>query len=137
MTRRSNQTLVGWLCIAAGIFILATAAGLIPVPEDDINAPTWVIALCGLVFLVGGIMAFAGTRPRLNALFAALLCGAFGAIGTWVTFFSPAESISGGVPFLAQSTNAAIGRWVFGLGTLITFGIAAIALREFLRGSKK
>mgnify|MGYP003637148135 CR=1 FL=1 len=137
MTQRNNHTLVGWLCVAAGAFILATAAGLIPVPEEDINAPTWVIALCGLVFLVGGVMAFAGTRSRLNSLFAAILCGAFGAIGAWVTFFSPAESISGGVPFLAQSTNAAIGRWVFGFGTLITLGIGAIALREFLRGTKK
>lgn len=137
MTARRNHALVGWLCVAAGAFILATAAGLIPVAEEDVHAPTWVLALCGLVFLVGGLMVFAGTRSRLNSLFAAVLCCAFGAIGAWVTFFSPAESISGGLPFLAQSTNAAIGRWLFGFGTLISFGIAGIALRQFLRGSKK
>lgn len=133
---KRGNTVLACLCLAIGAAIMLVAAGIITVADDNIHAPLWVLGLCGLVFLLGGFMIIAGAKSRFNALGAALLCGSFGLVGAWVTFFSPDNSITGGVPFLSQSTNATIGRWVFGAGALISFAIAWVALRQFLRWNK-
>ena len=130
--KRGNIVLA-CLCLAIGAAIMLVAAGIINVAADSIHAPLWVLGLCGLVFLLGGLMIFAGAKSRFNALGAALMCGSFGLVGAWVTFFSPDNSITGGLPFLSQATNATIGRWMFGTGALISFAIAWVALRQFLR----
>ncbi len=121
------------LCLVIGAAIMLVAAGIINVADENVHAPRWVLGLCGLVFLLGGLMILAGAKSRFNALGATLMCGSFGLVGAWITFYSPDDSITGGLPFLSQSTNAAMGRWMFGAGALISFAIAWVALRQFLR----
>ena len=129
---KSGNLITACLCLFIGAAILLAAADIINIPEQDIHAPRWVLGLCGLVFLLGGFMILAGAKSRFNSLGAAILCGSFGLVGAWVALFSPDDSIVGGVPFLSQATNSGIGRWVFGIGSLISFAIAWIAMREFL-----
>ncbi len=124
------------LCLAIGAAIMLVAAGIINVADENVHAPRWVLGLCGLVFLLGGLMIFAGAKSRFNALGATLICGSFGLVGAWIRFFSPDDSITGGLPFLSRSTNAAMGRWMFGAGALICFAIAWVALHQFLRWKK-
>jgi len=52
-----------------------------------------------------------------------------------VAVAAPPGSIAGGIPLLSQAANEAIGRFLFGAGALMCFGIAALALRQFVRSS--
>ena len=133
---KRGTVILACLCLAIGATIVLMAAGIIEVADESVHAPRWVLGLCGLVFLLGGFMMLAGAKSRFNALGAAILCGSFGLIGVWATFFTPDDAITGGVPFLSQSTNATIGRWLFGAGFLISFAIAWVALRQFIRWKK-
>jgi hypothetical protein len=127
--------IIGAVCITAGLLIIAVATGALPVPPEDVHAPMWVLFLSGLVFILGGAMALAGPKARVTSLGAALMCVCFGLVGGWVAIAAPPGSISGGIPLLSQASNEAIGRCLFGGGALLCFGIAALAVRQFLRPS--
>lgn len=47
--------LFGLLFAAAGVLIVLVAADKIPVDEDDIHAPRWVIGVIGCIFLLPGL----------------------------------------------------------------------------------
>ena len=79
-------------------------------------------------------MVLVGRKSRINSLFAAIMCLGFSAVGFWVAIASDPDSISGGLPFVPQPVNAAIGKGLFGVGALITLGIAIYAFREWQRG---
>ena len=123
---------VGWLLVMVGFFPILIALGVIPA-GDEAHAPMWVIGLCGVVFVSGGIMALIGRESRFTAIFAALLCGCFMLVGVWVAAFAPAEGFSGGLPLLSQATNVTLARWVFGLGALMCGGVSLYAIREFFK----
>ena len=46
---------IGLLVMAMGGFILGIGLGVVPVPEESIHAPRWVIAAAGLAFLFAGV----------------------------------------------------------------------------------
>jgi len=124
------------MCIVLGILPMLIALGLIPVDEADVLAPMWVVALSGMVFLIGGCMIFLGDHSRANDLLAGVLCLVFGVVGTWVSLFSPGEGFSGGIPLLSTADNVILGRWVFGGGALICFVISAYAFRRAILSSR-
>jgi len=121
------------LCIAVSLYLFSIASGFIPTSDEQAHAPLWVIGLCGVVFLIGGCMILLGRHSRVNDLLAAILCAIFGVVGLWVSLFSSSEGFSGGIPFLSYEQNVTIARWVFGLGSLISFAIAAYAFRRSIR----
>jgi len=125
-----TRFVLGLMCIVLGVLPLCIALGLIPVDEADVLAPMWVVALSGIVFLIGGCMIFLGNDSWENDLLAGLLCMVFGVVGTWVSLFSPGEGFSGGVPLLSNEANVTLGRWVFGGGALICFAISVYAFRR-------
>ena len=131
--KKRTLMLMAGLCIVIGGVITAIAAGLIDVPAEDVHAPMWVLAMCGGVFLVAGLILLAGPESRLSSFGAFFICASFGCVGAWVAIFAAPESISGGLPFLSRTTNGMIGKWLFGFGALISFAIAGVALRECLR----
>lgn len=113
-----------------GCYPLALSLGLVPAGEPGLLAPPWVVAGAGVVFVIAGFMILLADHSRANDLLAGVLLLIFGAVGTWVSLFSPAEGIQGGLPFLSRETNALVGRWVFGFGALISFSLSAYALRR-------
>ena len=121
----------GWLCIAIGAAILLSVFGAIDPQGKQSDASPWVLSLCGVVFSVGGFMVLAGPTSKLTSLGAAIVCTCFGVLGVWAVFFSPPESLSGGIPFLSQSVNAVLGKWMFAIGSIISFTIVVYAFREY------
>jgi hypothetical protein len=130
-----KNTLFALLFIVIGLFVVAMAAGLVPVDESDINAPLWLLGLVGVIFMIAGVMIRLGRKNRYNDLLAALLMLAMGAIGVWVAVYSASGEISGGIFFLPSATNVMLGRILFGTGSLICFAMAAYALNRFFRRS--
>ncbi|MGB5211347.1 MAG: hypothetical protein WBO47_11095 [Gammaproteobacteria bacterium] len=129
-TSSKVPSVVGWLCIAAGIYPLAIAVGLVPADSSAVHAPMWVVFLSGLVFIVGGAMMLVGMESRANDLLACLLLLTIGSIGAWVAIRGPADGFSGGIPFLPRSTNTSIARWLFGLGAAVCLLLSAYAARS-------
>ena len=81
-------------------------------------------------------MLFEEQSP-MRAGLAALILIAMASVGFWIAFNGNPENISGGLPFLDQTTNGTIGKWVFGIGAVITSGVALIALKDFRKKLKK
>lgn len=131
-----TRSILGLFCIALGIYPLAIAFGFIPVDEGQVLAPMWVVALCGIVFLIAGCMIFLATHSRASDMLAAILCLLFGIVGAWVSLLSPSEGFSGGIPLLSQESNVTLGRWMFGGGAVICFAISAYAFRRAFQSSR-
>lgn len=113
-----------------GLYPIAIAAGVLEVDPDSLNAPPWILALCGLVFVIAGCMVLLGQHGRINDILAALILLSFALVGAWVSLFSPAEGFSGGLPLLSRETNRLLGRVIFGLGALLSFSLFVYALRR-------
>lgn len=119
-------------CVGLGAFLLLVAGDLIPglEPRPD-DAPSPIIALSGLVFIIAGCMTILGSRARTSDLLAGILCLTFGIIGAWVSLRGSDQGFSGGVPFLPPEFNVRLARGAFGVGSLICFMLAFWALRRF------
>ena len=131
-SQRSNLTFA-LLCIALGGFLVLVACGLIDDDPAKRHAPDLIIALCGSVFIIAGIMILVGHHSRVNDLLAAILCMTFGIIGAWVAIYGASEGFSGGLPLLSNETNTRLARGVFGLGSLLCFAMSSWAFRRFFR----
>lgn len=121
--------------IAIGTFIMLVAADWIVVDPSSIEAPRWVLGLAGLVFLMAGLMVLAGQKSRINDGLAAMLLFAFAAIGAYAALLADPASIEGGLPLIDKETNSLIGRWVFGIGALMSAALGVYALRRCFRAS--
>ena len=132
MAEQSSDALppiFGWVTIAAGCFPIAAAIGLLETNPGD--APPAVLSLCGLVFVVSGLMILLGSKSaRLNAALAAVWLLIMGAVATWVSIISSPEGFGGGLPFIPKALNILMGRTVFGIGALFSFGLAKVAIKQ-------
>lgn len=122
----------GWMCVLISLYPFALALGVVA-PDEPVNAPNWVLAMVGIVFLTAGCMILLGGKSPTNDLLAAILLFSFSATGIWVALFSSADGFSGGVPFVSRETNVALGRGLFGIGAIITFLMGVYALRLWRR----
>ena len=121
--------------IACGGYALLAASSVIPVQTEN-DTPLWVVGLVGVIFVIAGIMIFLRNYSRALDLFAAIMLAAFTLISGWITFHASSEGFSGGIPFLPNDTNVSLSRVMFGIGTLLCFGIFLYALNRFF-GSHK
>ena len=117
-------------CIAVGCYPIALGLGLLPVDEAGLSAPPWVVAGAGFAFIIAGFMILFARHSRINDLLAGVLLLLFGIMGVWVSLFSASDGFSGGLPFLSRETNVLLGRWLFGLGALISFAMCGYAFRR-------
>lgn len=124
---------IALFCMAVGGMLILVACGFFIDNPDQRDAPDFVIAMCGSAFIIAGGMVLVGRRSRVNDLFAAILCLLFGATGVWVALFSPSDGFSGGLPLISNEANIRLARWVFGLGSLVCFAMAAWAFKRFFR----
>ena len=124
----------GWICIVLGSLVLLIAFGVIPVDPATVYAPYGILGLCGLVFVIAGIMLLMGENSKYNSLGAAVILVCFALCGGWVALFASPESIEGGLPFLSKEVNGIIGKAVFGGGALISAGLSVYAWKLFREG---
>ncbi|MFV1885162.1 MAG: hypothetical protein ACMZ7B_11790 [Balneola sp.] len=128
---------MGLLFFGIGLFIILAAADIIPIDEDGLNAPRWVLGMCGFVTSLAGLMVITGQKSRWNNLFAAILIISMGTIGAWVTLFGAPKNFSGGIPILSDKANISLARWAFGIGAVICFAIAGYALKLFYKNNRE
>ncbi len=133
---RRARIVYGIGCLALGCYPIAMALGYIPIDQAELAAPRWVIAGAGLAFVIAGFMILLANHSRANDLLAGVLLLLFCVMGTWVSLVSSDEGISGGLPFLPRELNVLVGRWVFGLGALISFALCIYAFRRAASSSK-
>ncbi len=124
---------MGWIALGIGILLMALAAGFIPSAPEDFNAPQWVVGLGGVIFGAGGVAMLFQKNGRIGAVMAAIILLSFAIMGLWVAFAGNSEDISGGLPFLSHAVNAKMGRWIFGLGAVVSLRISYIAIKDALR----
>ena len=139
----------GGIFFLVGAFIVMLAANIIPSDPSSFNAPRWVVAAAGAVFMLAGTMvalqgAF-GPNPeqsRLYLIFTFILGTAlmllFSSIFIWVGF-GPGErefstSTSVGAVTTTSSGGDQSGRFIFGgsgaLMLLMTFFMARANWRK-------
>lgn len=123
------RLIYGASCILLGCYPIAVALGIIPIGQGELTAPRSVIGGAGVAFVIAGLMILLGRYSRANNFLAGLLLLLFGAMGAWVALFSSDAGFSGGLPFLPAELNVSIGRWVFGIGSLICFALSLYAFR--------
>lgn len=131
--KKSSPAILGWVCLLLGIYLMLMALEWLPVEEGSVNAPLWVLALCGIVFICAGLMILLRQHKRLVDWLAALVCFSFAAVGCWVSLYAPAEGFSGGIPFLGQENNVVLARVVFAAGAVICLLMSIYALRQALK----
>lgn len=72
-----------------------------------------------------------GSGSPVLALIAGFLCTALSATGFFVAVWG--ERIEGGIWFLPDAANQALGRFIFGLGALMVAALAAYAFHDAWR----
>ncbi len=125
---KTSQWLLGAVMLCAGAAMAGVGAKVIPVDPSTVHAPYWVIVLCGLVFIAGGMAAVIGEKHPLNSVLAAIIALGLATSFAWVTVYGDSAHMSGGVWFLPKSVNDILGRILFGLGSIMGFVIGGLAL---------
>ena len=125
------------LFVLMGLLMLLVGMSIIEAPEESINAPLWVIRLCGFIFISAGIMIYLGEKNPYNHIFAAIIVFGMAAIGLWVSIFGDAKDFSGGLPLLGDETNVLLARLIFGSMAIMCIAIGIYALKKLFKKSYK
>jgi hypothetical protein len=155
------KEMIGWglVCSAIGLYFILVGAGALPAPggPKNLHAPLWVIAFCGLPFLLGGIalalqgFGKANEQGELPAdaphwirvvqyLIGVAIFASFAVVGSWIAIGGDARQFSGSFGGWSGGVGAGIGRTVFGLGAIIvwlcTIGFAVSGARKLFGAPK-
>jgi hypothetical protein len=145
-----GMTLFGSIFMLVGAVIVLFSIDVIHVPDENFNAPRWVVAAAGAVFMLAGMLPmlnglkeFSGgdtsfTRLLYNlAMLGFLLL--FSVPFNWVAFwpgereFSSSSSV-GGFNFASSGGSILSGRCVFGLAAIFIDFLLVYMVIRFLRG---
>jgi len=144
MSPRTTWFLAATLILAGGAVIVAS----ILAADERMEAPRWVAAAAGAVFLLGGLAVINSyaveqgvERPgdRWSLLLGALICSGLAAIAAWIAFGQGERRfrIGGSLPLawvLPTGVTEWLGRAMFGLGALLV-GLMMLAFWwRLLRG---
>ena len=129
----------------AGGAILALAVGWIPSDPAKLEAPRWVIASAGVMFIAGGVtpLGQAFSLPSwLGPLAGLIAAAALALVLNWVAFLPGGRHFSGSSSLLGfqMGTSAAgemTGRIVFGACAVLVDAIVLVGLVRLLRGSQR
>lgn len=131
MTDAKQKLLVGVFFILMGVLILLAAFGIGPMSGSPMNAPRWVIGLCGIFFLSGGVMVIAPTQ-KIATLAAGIAVVGITVICAWIALFGDARYFSGGLSMFSRDTEVVIARALFGAVALLGIAISVNAVRKAL-----
>ncbi len=121
-----KNLLVASIGIFSGLYILGIASGIVPTDLGSVHAPMWLVTLCGILFLIGGIAALGIDvfSRRVQDVLGVFVLMIFFAICFWIAFGSGERQFNGG------SVNPAFGRAVFGGGAVICFFLVLYAWKR-------
>ena len=133
---------IGLLVMTMGGFILGIGLGFVPVPEESIHAPRWVIAAAGLAFLFAGVavvqQAFQIEKFKYVPGLAIVL--ALAAVANWVAFGPGDRSGEGTLTVVGISipvSSDIAGRIVFGFGAVAIDVLLVVGLVHWFRDKGK
>lgn len=119
-----------------GGMIVAAAYNEGPMSDAAKNAPDWIIALGGWVFVGCGLLLV--DLPRIMThLVAGATVLAFTASFAWVALFGDARHFSPGPAWLSEETNLLTARIIFGMAALLGAAIFVFAMRYFWQQRKQ
>ncbi len=109
--------------------------------EAEFNAPRYVVALVGVVFLQAGILSALsrsrGVRPLLYLFCAAVFVTTFALLPAWIWMFATGNftvgGTSGGATVATGSASNVVGRTAFGLAFLVMLPFVYLAWRQWYR----
>ncbi|MEM0963631.1 MAG: hypothetical protein AAGK21_13960, partial [Bacteroidota bacterium] len=93
------------------------------------------LASCGLVFALGGLAILTPPQSRMRDAAALTIVLTFAILGGWVAIFSDPGQVEGGLPFLPRAVNEALGRGLFGFGSLISLALFVYGVRRLVRNA--
>jgi len=124
----------GSLFIVIGALIFLMAVDVFPIPDEDINAPRWVLATVGVSFALAGVMvALNGLKSRFSDhpiykwaynILLLMFMVIFVAPFHWVAFgpgmrtFNSSTSV-GSISISQGGSGDISGRLAFGLGAIL------------------
>jgi hypothetical protein len=123
---------------SAGLSLLAVAGDFVHLPSQTIEAPRWVLAAAGLVFLAGGFVPRTlryGPDAWQSRLVGAMILLGLASIFNWVAFGPGARHFTSTLSFTGSAvqratTSESIGRTVFGaFAAAIDLFVIAVAIR--------
>ena len=132
MTNIRQKLVTGVFLILMGVLILLAAFGIGPMSGSQMNAPRWVIGLCGLFFASGGLIVIAPTH-KMARLAAGIAVVGITVICTWIALFGDARYFSGGLSIFSRDAEVLIARALFGAVAILGIAISANAVRRTLR----
>ncbi len=131
MTDAKQKLLTGVFFILMGVLILLAAFGIGPMSGSRMNAPRWIIGLCGLFFASGGVVLIAPTH-KVASLAAGIAVMGITVICAWIALFGDAQYFSGGLSMFSRDTEVLIARALFGAVAILGVAISANAMRRGL-----
>ncbi len=131
MTDAKQRLLTGAFFILMGVLILLAAFGIGPMAASRMNAPHWIIGLCGLFFASGGVILIAPTH-KIARLAAGIAVVGITVVCAWAALFGDARYFSGGMSVFSQDTEVLIARALFGGVAILGGAISANAVRRAL-----
>lgn len=150
-TARQN-ILLALAVMALGAYIILAGLDYVPGSRHTLKAPVWIAVLCGVAFILCGLLLlsrgmapdgkFEGPLPqdapfwlRASQYIAVVaLFGVFGAVSTWIAFGPGTRVFNMSVPwFVPEHISEQLGRFAFGLSALISWFCTALIARDAAR----
>ena len=125
----------------AGGALAALAFGMMPTDPARFEAPRWVIASAGVMFMAAGFVPLGlgcGFPQPVNQLAGLIAALGLGAILNWIAFFPGTRHFSTTTSLLdaqvgTHSAGQATGRILFGLCALLVDALVAVGLWRMVR----
>ena len=137
---------LGLVVSGMGVFIVLLAVGMIPGGAASLQAPRWVVACAGSMFVLLGAALIVGYAvaggagpdgdlpagtPRWVRITQSLLgvgiIGALGAVGSWIAFGPGPRAFTVTLPGVGRGPgDETLGRAVFGIGAVLVWIFLAV-----------
>jgi hypothetical protein len=136
-----QRLVIGALFAGVGLFVVLVGAGVTAVKPEPGDAPPWVIACAGLVFLLAGVSVLIGALSSRAAPDGTLpddapfvlrlcqyLCGVtlaamLATVGSFAAFGPGERHFTSSVPFLSGELA---GRIAFGVGAVMVWALTGV-----------
>jgi len=125
---------LGFVCLAVGLTPILQVAGVFPIAPD---ASRWLMLAVGALFIAGGAAVVvgygfprrAGTARALafaRYVLALIITGLMTALTGWVAFAPGERQFAVNIPFLPPRAVELLGRFAFGVSTIVLLGSLAL-----------
>ena len=128
-----TKLIISIVCFCLSVFYFLEGLDITHFGEMENETPRLMLVFVGFIFLLVSIMVQVGKKERLNNFLASVLTFVMGLMFGWVSLFGKESGFSGNGVFISYITNLPVGRIMFGIGSIVSFIVAIIAFRMFLK----